>query len=101
MITPADQERAPPSETTEQRGPESDGTIGGGPNRHRLALLTWVVVYPVLTVLLYASEPVVRPLPLPLRTFVLSGVLVPFLVYIGMPVATRRFDAWLHPTSNT
>ena len=81
-------------------------TIGGGggddrsetndePDRHRLAVLTWLVVYPVLTALLYVGDPVVAPLPLPVRTLVLSGILVPFLVYVGMPVATRRFARWL------
>lgn len=69
------------------------------PDRHRLAILTWTVVYPVLTVLLYMSEPLVTQLILPLRTLVLSGILVPFLVYVGMPVATRRFDRWLHPNA--
>jgi len=48
-------------------------------------------------VLLYVSEPLVTRLILPLGTLVLSGILVPFLVYAGMPIATRRFDRWLHP----
>ena len=69
------------------------------PDRHRLALLTWAVVYPVLTALLYLGEPLVADLVLPARTLVLSGVLVPFLVYVGMPLATRRFQIWLHPGS--
>lgn len=74
--------------------------IGGGgtmtqPNRHRMALLTWAVVYPLVTTLLMALEPLVGGLPVPVRTLLLSAILVPVMVYLAMPAATSRFRDWL------
>ena len=60
--------------------------------RHRLALLTWAGVYPLLTVIALLLEPLLDglPLPLPLRTFATSAVMVPAMVYGLMPLI-RRF----------
>lgn len=65
------------------------------PNRHRMALLTWAVVYPLITTLLAVLEPLVGGLPVPLRTLVVSAILVPVMVYLAMPAATSRFRNWL------
>ncbi|WP_420334376.1 hypothetical protein [Roseibium sp.] len=65
------------------------------PNRHKMALLTWLVVYPMITVLLAVLEPVLSNVAMPLRTLVLSLVMVPALVYGAMPFATARLQAWL------
>lgn len=65
------------------------------PDRHRMALLTWLVVYPLITVLIALLEPLLGALPLPLRTLVLTGIMVPAMVYVAMPFAMARFAAWL------
>lgn len=64
-------------------------------NRHKLALLTWTVVYPLITILIAALDPVVGALPMPLRTLVLTAVMVPVMVYLAMPAMTARFAGWL------
>ena len=66
------------------------------PNRHRMALLTWAIVYPLITVLVATLDPVVGALPMPLRTLVLTAIMVPVMVYLAMPAATGRFATWLH-----
>jgi antibiotic biosynthesis monooxygenase (ABM) superfamily enzyme len=58
-------------------------------SRHRLALLTWVVVWPLITALLLALEPLVADLPLPVRTLILSGLMVSIMSYAAMPLALR------------
>lgn len=65
------------------------------PNRHKMALLTWLVVYPMITVLLAVLEPVLSNAAMPLRTLVLSLVMVPAMVYGAMPFATARLNGWL------
>ena len=65
--------------------------------RHRMALLTWLVVYPLITLLLALLEPLLGALPLPLRTLVLTGIMVPAMVYLAMPFATARLAVWLRP----
>ncbi|MEL7527137.1 MAG: hypothetical protein AAFN16_15270 [Pseudomonadota bacterium] len=66
------------------------------PNRNRMALLTWAVIYPMITSLLAVLEPFLAGMPLPVRSLVLTGILVPVMVYIVMPLATQRFSAWLN-----
>lgn len=65
------------------------------PNRHKLALLTWLIVYPLITALIALLEPLLGGLALPLRTCVLTAIMVPALVYLAMPYATARLRAWL------
>lgn len=66
------------------------------PNRHKLAILTWFIVYPLITVLLFFSEPLMTGWPVPVKTFVLTLVMVPVIVYVAMPFATRILHDWLH-----
>ncbi|WP_422037301.1 hypothetical protein [Roseibium sp.] len=69
------------------------------PNRHKMALLTWLVVYPMITVLLAVLEPVLSNAAMPLRTLILSLIMVPAMVYGAMPFATTRLSRWLNETS--
>ena len=64
-------------------------------NRHKLALLTWAVVYPIITGLVLGIEPLVGDLATPLRTLILSVLMVPTMVYLAMPFATSRLQSWL------
>ena len=65
------------------------------PNRHKMALLTWSIVYPMITLLLASLDPLLHDLAMPLRTFVLTAIMVPLMVYLALPFATRRLGAWL------
>ncbi|WP_421979227.1 hypothetical protein [Roseibium sp.] len=69
------------------------------PGKHKMALITWLVVYPMITVLLAALEPVLSEAAMPLRTLVLSVIMVPAMVYGVMPFATARLGWWLNETS--
>ena len=62
---------------------------------HRQALLTWAVVYPLITALLNLLDPVLAGWPIYLRTLLLTLMLVPLMVYIAMPLATRALKPWL------
>ena len=64
-------------------------------NIHKLALLTWVVVYPMITLLLIGLEPLVSDLATPIRTFILTALMVPAMVYVVMPFAKARLKDWL------
>lgn len=65
------------------------------PNRHKMAIVTWIVVYPLITLLLMSLEPLLQNIALPIRTFVLSAIMVPVMVYMAMPFATSHLSAWL------
>ena len=66
------------------------------PSRHKMAILTWLVVYPMVTLLLAVLEPVAGGLAMPLRALLLTAIMVPATVYLAVPVAARIFVKWLH-----
>jgi hypothetical protein len=65
------------------------------PPRYRLALVTWVGVYAVMTFIFAAAGPAIAPWPLPLRTLVLSGLIVAALTWLVLPALMRLFRPWL------
>ncbi|HEX6873075.1 MAG TPA: hypothetical protein VF163_18410 [Micromonosporaceae bacterium] len=63
----------------------SNPTPPGPPTKHQLALMIWLAVFPTLTVLNLVLGDWLRTLsPVP-RTFVLSTVAVPVVIYGLMP----------------
>lgn len=67
------------------------------PNRHKLALLTWVGIYPTITLVLSFMLPVLLPrFPLPVVTLIVTAIVVPLMTYLVMPTLLRRFGPWLH-----
>jgi antibiotic biosynthesis monooxygenase (ABM) superfamily enzyme len=71
-----------------------------GPPRYKLALLTWVGAYTVITLLLALVGPTMASWPLVLRTLLLSVVMVVALTWIVMPRLTRLFGGWLRPSAS-
>lgn len=65
------------------------------PPRHKLALLTWLGAYPVITLILALLGPSIVKWPLALRTLVLSVLMVATLTWVVMPALTRALRPWL------
>lgn len=65
------------------------------PPRHKLALLTWLAAYAVITLILALLGPAMAAWPLALRTLVLSALMVATLTWLIMPGLTRLLRAWL------
>lgn len=61
----------------------------------RMTVVTWVVVYPMITVLLAVTEPILAEWPLPLRTLLLTVIMVPAMVVWAVPLATAFFKPLL------
>jgi antibiotic biosynthesis monooxygenase (ABM) superfamily enzyme len=65
------------------------------PSRHKLAFLSWLVIYPLITsIFLLFNKPLMK-LPLPFRTLVLTIVLVGLMSYVIMPWLTKKLNKWL------
>lgn len=65
------------------------------PPRYKIAILTWLGVFPTITLLLHVLKPLLNNLPLVLRTLILTAVVVPLLTYIVMPWLTKLLQQWL------
>lgn len=61
------------------------------PPRWKVAVLTWVGIYPLITTLLWVLGPVLGGLPLPAVTLALTIVLVSLMTFVVMPALTRAF----------
>jgi len=90
----------PLSATAERRSEhraESRAARSPGAPRYKLAVLTWVAAYPVITVILGLLGPELADWPLGLRTLVVSVLMVATLTWLVMPALTRLLRPWLRP----
>ena len=67
------------------------------PPRYKMVAVTWLAVYPLITLILLLAGPVLSMLPMLLRTLVLTAVMVTLMTYVIMPRVTRLFSFWLYP----
>ncbi|MEM6721557.1 MAG: hypothetical protein AAF611_19680 [Bacteroidota bacterium] len=66
--------------------------------RHKLAFLTWIVIYPLISGILFLFKEVLFELPLFARTFVLTVVLISLMQYVITPFVTKKFQFWITNT---
>jgi antibiotic biosynthesis monooxygenase (ABM) superfamily enzyme len=65
------------------------------PKKWKMALLVWLVIYPTITAITLLLGDYLIQLHVLLRTFVLSAILVPFMIFVAMPQLTKIFNTWL------
>ncbi|MBI5516307.1 MAG: antibiotic biosynthesis monooxygenase [Deltaproteobacteria bacterium] len=65
------------------------------PPRYKMALLTWLVVYPLVVALGAGLAPLVGGLPRPVQALVSTAMMVPLMTWVVMPWVTRIFRPWL------
>lgn len=66
------------------------------PPRWKTAIVVWIAIYPSITVLSWLAGPWLVTLPLMLRTMVVTGILVPLLVFVLLPFLHKALRRWLH-----
>ena len=66
-------------------------------NKWKLALLVWGAMFPFSTALHYglAQLPWTAHWPLVARTFCLTGIIVPYMVFGVFPLINRHCQGWL------
>lgn len=65
------------------------------PPKYKTAIIIWLAIYPLITVILWLFGPTLMEIPLMLRTLLLTGVLVPTMVYVAIPGLQKVFRKWL------
>ena len=58
------------------------------------SLKIWAVIYPSITLFLYVFGESLSVLPLYQRTLLLTLALVPWIVFVGLPLVNRVIDAF-------
>jgi antibiotic biosynthesis monooxygenase (ABM) superfamily enzyme len=67
------------------------------PPKYKMALLVWLGVFSLVTLLSYLIGPFMAQWPLVARTFLVTLIVVVILTYFVMPLLTRLFARWLYP----
>ncbi|MBW4550825.1 MAG: antibiotic biosynthesis monooxygenase [Aphanocapsa sp. GSE-SYN-MK-11-07L] len=67
------------------------------PPRYKMAILSWVAVYALLSLLGFSLAPLLAALPAFVRTFIISVIMVLLMTYLVMPWMTQWTKAWLYP----
>lgn len=66
------------------------------PPKWKTAVLIWVAIYPSITLLSMLFGTQLQRLALPLRTLIMTAVLVPLMVFVLLPLLNKLFKPWLH-----
>ena len=69
------------------------------PSRHRMAFLTWIGIWPLVSLALFVLAPLLLGYPFLVRTAVTSAVLVLAMTYVVMPLLARTASRWLYPAA--
>jgi antibiotic biosynthesis monooxygenase (ABM) superfamily enzyme len=67
------------------------------PPPYKMAVVTWMTIFPLITLVVVASAPLLGSLPLVARLAVTTGVTVPLMTWVVMPRVTRLLHRWLYP----
>lgn len=63
-------------------------------NQHKMAFIIWLAIFPLITLTFYLFGDLLLLLPLVLRTFILTIIIVPTVFYIIVPLYTRLLSGW-------
>jgi antibiotic biosynthesis monooxygenase (ABM) superfamily enzyme len=75
--------------------PDQPGAIP--PPRYKMALLTWITIFPLITVIVAVTGPLLEDLPPAARLAITTGLAVPLMTWVVMPRVTRLLRGWLYP----
>jgi uncharacterized protein len=67
------------------------------PPRYKMVIVTWLGVFPIVTIIFSLFDHWLNLLPTLVRTLVFSAVMVTLMTYMVMPRLTRLFSFWLYP----
>jgi uncharacterized protein len=70
---------------------------GAPPPAYKMAVLTWVTIFPLITLVVVVSAPLIGHLPLVPRLAVTTLVTVSLMTWVVMPRVTRLLHRWLYP----
>jgi uncharacterized protein len=67
------------------------------PPPYKMALLTWITIFPLITAIVVLAAPLLEHMPLVVRLGITTAATVPVMTWVVMPRVTRLFRGWLYP----
>lgn len=80
---------------------EAPPQASSAPPRHKMALVTWVAIFPLVVGFQTLAGPLLEPLPPIARTLLTTIFLVAAMTYLVMPWLSRLLRGWLYPATRT
>lgn len=66
------------------------------PSKWKFAIMVWLAIYPAITLLSYLIGDHIKNLPLPIKTLIMTGILVPLMVFVLLPILRKLMGNWLN-----
>jgi antibiotic biosynthesis monooxygenase (ABM) superfamily enzyme len=66
------------------------------PSKWKFAVMVWLAIYPTITFVSFIIGDYIKNLPLPLKTLIMTGILVPTMVFILLPFLRKLMGNWLN-----
>ncbi|WP_322002150.1 antibiotic biosynthesis monooxygenase [Marinobacter alexandrii] len=70
------------------------------PPKWKMTIVSWLALYPAVTLVFVLFGDLLASVPLLLRTLVVTAVVMLLMTYVLMPRMTRWFSFWLFPDRN-
>lgn len=65
------------------------------PKKWKTAMLIWLAIYPLITLIFFLFEDWLIKIPLVFRTLLLTMIAVPMMFYIILPFYNKLLHNWL------
>ena len=66
------------------------------PPKWKFAILVWLAIYPTITLVSFLIGDIIKSWPLPFKTLLMTGILVPLMVFVLLPLLRKLLGDWLH-----
>lgn len=67
------------------------------PPAYKMALVTWITIFPLITLIVLLTGPLLEDLPVAVRLGITTAIAVPVMTWVLMPRVTRLLRRWLYP----
>jgi antibiotic biosynthesis monooxygenase (ABM) superfamily enzyme len=62
----------------------------------KFAVMVWIAIFPSITFLQILIGKQLLELPIPLRSLILTVILVPLMVFVLLPILRKFLGSWLN-----
>ena len=62
----------------------------------KFSVIVWIAIYPAITLLTYLISDKINNLPLPIKTLIMMGILVPLMIFVSLPILRKISGNWLN-----
>jgi len=66
------------------------------PPKWKFAVMVWLAIYPTITLVTFIIGDSIQKFPLPIKTLIMTGILVPLMIFVLLPLLRKLLKNWLN-----